>query len=75
MTQEGLYTMPDVMLQQFVPVPAKHLLSGEFNGLAVMEPYSDSPIILTTRKYHGVVVVCMIGRFLQVSLTDNHCTF
>ena len=60
--------MPDIILQQIAPVPPKHLLSGEFNGLAVMEPYSDSPIILTTRKYHGVVVVCMIGRFLLISL-------
>ena len=60
--------MPDIFLQKLIQVPPKQLLSGEFDGLSVMEPYSDDPVILTTRKRHGVVVVCMIGRFLLISL-------
>ena len=52
--------------------PALQIKCGSFEGLAVMEPYSEEPIILTSRKCHGVVLVCMIGRCL-ISLPMFHC--
>ena len=67
MTEEGLFTMREVVLKQFMPGPATLLLSGDFEGLAVMEPYCEDPVILTTRKCQGIVAVCMIGRFLSLT--------
>ena len=61
-TEEGLFTMPEIKQHLFCPGPAIQITKGKFEGLAVMEPYSEEPVILTTRKLHGVVLVCMIGR-------------
>ena len=54
--------MPEIRQQLWSPGPAIQITPGKLEGLAVMEPYSEEPIILTTRKLHGVVLVCMIGR-------------
>ena len=63
MTDEGLFSMAEIMQFTMWPAKPKQLLSGDFRGLAVLEPYSEFPVILTTVKTEEVVSVCMIGRF------------
>jgi hypothetical protein len=48
-------------MQFFSPSSPKLLLSGDFDGLTVMEPYSEDPVIITSMRYHGFVIVSMIG--------------
>ena len=45
------------------PLQAVQLLSGDFRGLEVMEPYSEDPVILTTQKKDTFTVVSMIGKY------------
>ena len=45
------------------PLNAVPLLTGDFHGLEVLEPYSDDPVIITTQKLLGFTVVNMIGEF------------
>ena len=46
------------MLGQLV---AYRLLVGDFQGLEVLEPYCEDPVILTTEKISGLIVVNMVG--------------
>ena len=43
------------------PLVANRLLVGDFQGLDVLEPYCEDPIILTTEKLSGLIVVNMVG--------------
>lgn len=60
-TEEGLFTLSHLLMQFFSPSSPKLLLSGDFDGLTVMEPYSEDPVIITSMRYHGFVIVSMIG--------------
>ena len=63
--------MPEIKQHLFCPGPAIQITKGKFEGLAVMEPYSEEPVILTTRKLHGVVLVCMIGIGVKLANLTN----
>jgi hypothetical protein len=50
-------------LAPFFAPAVVQLLSGDFQGAEVMSPHSDEPIIITTEKMHGFIVINMIGKF------------
>ena len=43
------------------PLVAIRLLVWDFHGLEVLEPYCEDPVILTTEKISGLIVVNMVG--------------
>ena len=49
-TEGGLFTLSHLGQVGLWPLQAVHLISGDFRGLEVMEPYSEDPVILTTQK-------------------------
>ena len=38
------------------------VVAGDFFGCCVLEPDSMDPIIISTKKMHGLVVVVMVGK-------------
>ena len=61
------------MLQCLTLVAAWHsdavlLRSGDFQGLEVLGTYSEDPIVITSDKLHGVILVNMIGKDKQISI-------
>ena len=41
----------------------KLVVAGAFNGCCVLEPFSTDPIIISTKKIHGMVVIVMVGKY------------
>ena len=60
-TEFGIYSIYHVGLVMLGPLVANRLLVGDFQGLDVLEPYCEDPIILTTEKLSGLIVVNMVG--------------
>ena len=69
MTEDGLYILQCITLIEAWPSDAVLLCSGDFQGLEVLGAYSEDPIVLTTEKIHGVIMVTMIGKSNQILTT------
>ena len=61
MTEQGIYSIYHLGLVALGPLVANRLLVGDFQGLEVLEPYCEDPVILTTEKISGFIVVNMVG--------------
>ena len=62
-TDDGLFTIQSLGSQLFWQGKApKLVVAGDFSGCCVLEPYSTDPIIISTKKRHGMVVVVMVGK-------------
>ena len=72
MTDQGIYSIYHVGLVVLGPLVANRLLVGDFQGLEVLEPYCKDPMILTTEKISGLIVVNMVGESHYVGYIERN---
>ena len=71
-TDQGIYSIYHVGLVVLGPLVANRLLVGDFQGLEVLEPYCEDPMILTTEKISGLIVVNMVGESHYVGYIERN---
>ena len=63
-TEEGVFTILSLGSLLFWEGPLKPprlVLSGSFSGCCVLEPYGDTPIIVSTRIVNNFAAIVFIG--------------